>query len=136
MALVDPRVPMIPDAAVPDLDIDGRRIYFVWNPPQITRKPDREGGMVTARVDMPVIPKGIIIVHGPPHAECVAWLAWTVDPDAPTAPGIPPAPHWDLISLHPLSIREGFVCSACGELGGIREGQWWISADGGRPTHG
>lgn len=132
MSLTDPSstpsLPVAPRPAPADLIIDGRRIWFVWNPPRIT--PIRvEGGLVTAHIATPSLPKGIIIAHPGRRpedvredgtvAECVAWLSWAraVGDDGPV---------WDLLSIAPLSVREGFVCGRCGDVGGIREGRWWL----------
>jgi hypothetical protein len=114
----------------PDLIIDGRRVHFVWNAPTIhraVRTADENGNaQVSAVISGPSIPKGILIHHVNLKTKepCVAWLPWARDPDDPEQE------RWTLISLKPLSVVEPFVCTRCGEVGGVREGQWWVGAGG------
>lgn len=100
-------MPDVPNLATePDLVIDGKRLFFLWNP--WSTKPS--------------IPKGVMIDHRNRRGEpCIAWLPWTSDDNDPNEP------CWTLLSLRPLSIAESFVCTRCGLTGGFRYGAWWIA---------
>lgn len=102
----------LPDfaTATPDEVISGHRIFHVWQPPALATHP-------------PSMPKGILIEHavkaedGRTH-RCVVWVPWIST--------VPNDEVWTLLSLHPLSIVEPFLCIRCGLKGGIREGNWWV----------
>lgn len=107
----------------PDVVIDGKQIYFVWRPPVVasaTRHPD--GTLSAVLTGQPTIPRGALIEHRNRRDEpCIAWLPWIYCDDSPNDP------HWTLVSLHPFSVAEPFVCTNCGMWGGIRNGRWWAA---------
>lgn len=117
--------PRLPSAATPpDLVVDGRRIHFVWNPPSVTSARRADGNLSVVFAGTPSIPKGALIHHqAPDGTDCVMWVPWAQNPAHPEDE------RWTLLSLHPLSVREPFMCGRCRTLGGIREGRWWVAWD-------
>lgn len=113
-------MPHLPNATTePDVIVDGHRIYYVWHRPKLTPVRTEADGQITARIESPSLPMGMLIQHGSANRSCIAWVPWIETDDADL-------PHWTLLSLVPLSIAEPFTCSNCGLLGGIRNGQWWM----------
>jgi hypothetical protein len=116
-----PRLP--PPTREPDLIIGGHPCHFVWSRPNILRAWKNPDGTMSAKIDMttfPTIPRGVIIHHHGDDGDCCSiWLPWVRDDD------LPDAPVWTLLSLHPLSLAEPFVCRRCGMVGTVRDGEWW-----------